>query len=158
LLLLTELSPSWAAANCAATLELPSILRNPKAHHRVHKSPPLVPILSQIDPIHTIPSYLSKIHSVISQKTELFIRSLPKEKEVNPWGLYCRPLVSPPKLDHGFQWNLVYVLCTNIFWMNLVAAHTCPVWPLDLRYTKPRSNLHQFSNKRLVIKTIGNVV
>jgi hypothetical protein len=27
------------------------------------KSPPLVPILSQINPIHTIPSYLSKIQT-----------------------------------------------------------------------------------------------
>jgi hypothetical protein len=26
------------------------------------QDPPLVPILSQINPIHTIPSYLSKIH------------------------------------------------------------------------------------------------
>jgi hypothetical protein len=54
-----ELSPSWEAANCAATQEIPSILWNPKVHYRVHKSPPLVPILGQI---HTISSYLSKIH------------------------------------------------------------------------------------------------
>jgi hypothetical protein len=59
---LMELNPSWEAANCAAARELPSILWNPEVHHRDHIRPPPVPILSQIDPIPTLPSYLSKTH------------------------------------------------------------------------------------------------
>jgi hypothetical protein len=57
-----ELSLSWEAANFAATQKLASILWNPKVQYGVHKSPPLVPILSQIDHVHTTSSYLCKIH------------------------------------------------------------------------------------------------
>jgi hypothetical protein len=42
--------------------KFPAILRNPKVHHRVHRSPPLVPILSQFDPVPPIQPYISKIH------------------------------------------------------------------------------------------------
>jgi hypothetical protein len=58
---LTELSLSWDAAVSVATQELPSILWDSALHYRAHKSAPLVPILNQIDPVHIIPSCLSRI-------------------------------------------------------------------------------------------------
>ena len=56
-----EQSPSWEANMCLATQEIPRVLLNPKVHHLIHKSPPPVPILSQIDPIYARPSNLSRI-------------------------------------------------------------------------------------------------
>jgi hypothetical protein len=53
---------SWDLPEKLAVVQPLRNLRNPKVHHRVHKSPPLFPILSQIDPVHIIPSYLSKIY------------------------------------------------------------------------------------------------
>jgi hypothetical protein len=56
-----ELSSSCKAASRSATQEYPKSSGNPRIHCRVHKSPLLVPMMSQISPVHTIPSYLSKI-------------------------------------------------------------------------------------------------
>jgi hypothetical protein len=56
-----ELSPTWEADSHADTQELPNVLWNPKFHYRVQKSPPLDPILSQINPVHITPAYLRSI-------------------------------------------------------------------------------------------------
>jgi hypothetical protein len=56
-----EQSPSWEANWFSGSQEIPHILWNPKVHYRIHKCPPPVPILSQIDPVHNPTSHFLKI-------------------------------------------------------------------------------------------------
>jgi hypothetical protein len=108
---LMELSTSWEAANCAATQELLSILWSLK----VHKSPPLVPILS-----HIIPSYLSKIHFNIDHRptswssqwclTFWVSHRYPICILLLPHSCYI-PFPSHPWLDHSnYTWKSVQVM------------------------------------------------
>ena len=60
-----EQVPSWEADRYAYSQEFQHILWNQKVHFRIHKCPPPVPILSQLDPGHTTTSYLLKTHITI---------------------------------------------------------------------------------------------
>jgi hypothetical protein len=108
-----KLSISWEAASCAATWELPNILWYTKVHYCVHKSPPLVPILSQMKPVHTTPSYLRSILI-----------------------LYTHPRLCLPSglFPSGFHINILYAF--------LLFLHSCympyqshPPWIYHFNYT-----------------------
>ena len=56
-----EQSPSSEANRFSASQEIPRILRNPKVHCRIYTNPPPVPILSQLNPVHTSTSHFLNI-------------------------------------------------------------------------------------------------
>jgi len=57
-----EQSPTWEANRFSASQNFPRILWNPKVHYHIHKCRTHVPLLSQLDSIHTLTSHLLKIH------------------------------------------------------------------------------------------------
>ena len=81
----------------SASRKIPRILWNPKVHYRVYNSPPPVPILSQINPVHTPTSH--------------FLRSI---------------LVSPSLLCLGLLSGLFpSYFPTKSLYASLLSPHTC---------------------------------
>jgi hypothetical protein len=76
-----EQGPSWEANRFSASQKIPRILWNPKVYCRTYTCPPPVPVLSQLDQVHTPTTYFPKVHFNIifpstpgSSKLSLFLR------------------------------------------------------------------------------------
>jgi hypothetical protein len=127
-----EQSPFWETYSHSASQKTHQVLWNPKVYYHVHKSLPLVPILSQILPVHTSPIYFSMIHS------NIFLSLSRSSKWSLPFGSSNKnftcifhlshachmPCIShPPWFDHS-----------NIFWslqvMKLLIMLSSPQHPV----------------------------
>jgi hypothetical protein len=119
-----EQSPSWETKQFLASQEITRILWNPQVHYRIHKCPPHVSILSQIDPVLTPTSHFLKIHlnnmlpsTSGSPKCFLSLRSVYQNPVYTPKSPYV--LHTPPiSLDlitrtiFGEQYKSLNSLCS----------------------------------------------
>jgi hypothetical protein len=101
-----KLGPPWEAVICAETRELSSILYKNKVYYHVHKSLPLLPILSQINSLHSI-----SVRSILILSTHLCLSFLVVSFFV---------VLSP----------LIYMHSRYIFWISnpLRLGHSSYTW------------------------------
>jgi hypothetical protein len=80
-------SLSWEANQFSASQEIPRILWNMKVHYLTHKRPPTVPILSQLDPVHTPTSHFSILssHLCLGLPSGLFPSGYPHQNSENAY-------------------------------------------------------------------------
>jgi len=98
--ILTYLLTSWSRVllekltGLQLVKKFPGILWNPNVHYRIHKCPPPVSILRQLDPVHTHTSHFLNIYLNIIPRVSLGLPS-----DLFPSGFPPKPctrLYSPP--------------------------------------------------------------
>ena len=154
-----EQSPSWEANRFSTSQEIPHIYWNRKVNYRIHKCPPPVPILSQLDSVHAPTSYFLKIRLNItlpsmrwSSKWSLsprFPNQNPVYASLLPHTFYMtRPSLSS-RFDHpnNIGWGVEAI---NLFIM-LFSPLPCYLVPLRPLYS-PQHPILKHSQRKFLLQ------
>jgi hypothetical protein len=142
-------SPSWEANRHSASQEIPCPSWNLKVHYCVHNSPSWVPILSQMNPVHTFPPYFPKILLLYPFSIPIsFQKMCPR-----PYTTFCNKLVFhneewlAPLLNPqaeglslvGCPQLLIQYICTNYPYLEDISSiynpRTCHAVVTDIHIT-----------------------
>jgi hypothetical protein len=149
-----EQSPSWEANQFSPSQEIPLILLNGKVHYRIHNCPPPVPILSQLDPVHTPTSHLLKIHlNIIPPFTPVLpSRSFPQVSPSNN----CIRFSSPPYARHVPSISFFSILPPAQYWVRNT-DHSAPHYVTFSIPLGPNTLLNTLFSNTLSLRSSLNV-
>ena len=102
-------SPSTETNSSSATQEIPHVLRNPQVYHRIHNSPPPVPVLSQTHPVH------------LTSRRSIFNIILPSTPGYFKW----YPVSTPKPCMHLSSPHTCYTACPSFFFKRSLTKKNC---------------------------------
>jgi len=96
------------------------LLCNPKFHYRVQENPSLVPILSQMNPVHTFPPYFPKIIIIIIIII-IFLQGLGQR----PVPVQIHSNIIIPSMSRSSKWSLPFRLSNQSIVLIFNLSHAC---------------------------------